>query len=191
MSTTYVVTTEPATEPVTLDDLKTALRILSCDFDSQLTLILKQARKQVEEDARRKLITQTVKLYMDEFPDDDEIEIRLAPIQSITSVKYYDQNATLQTLATTVYWENLIETPPEIELRQSQIWPVVQLERPNAVIIEFVAGYGSTAASVPAAARLAIMEYAKSIWSGCEVKTDTYNRLVSSIAWTGYHEVEC
>lgn len=190
MSTTYVVTTEPATEPVTLDDLKTALRILSCDFDSQLTLILKQARKQVEEDARRKLITQTVKLYMDEFPNDDEIEIRLAPIQSITSVKYYDQNATLQTLATTVYWENLIETPPELELRQSQQWPEVQLERPNAVIVEFVAGYGSTAASVPAAARLAIMEYAKSIWSGCEGKTDTYNRLVSSIAWTAYHEVE-
>jgi len=188
MSRTYVVTTEPTAEPLTLDELKTRLRILSCDFDTELSQILTASRKIVEEDARRKFVTQTVKLYMDEFPDDDEIGIHYAPVSSITSVQYYDQNGTLTTFSSDDYWTNLIESPPEICLKQSKQWPVTELERPNAVIVTFVAGYGA-ASAVPAAAKLAIVEYARSIWNNCEGRTEQYNRLMSSLQWTGYHEV--
>jgi len=52
-----------------------------------------------------------------------------------------------------------------------------------------VAGYGATAASVPAAAKLAIVEYAKILWSGCEGSEATYKRLISSLQWTAYHRV--
>ncbi len=188
MSRTYVVTTEPAAEPLTLDELKTRLRILSCDFDTELSQILTTSRRIVEEDARRKFVTQTVKLYLDEFPVDNEIEINYAPVSSITSVEYYDQNGTLTTFASSNYWANLIESPPEVQLRQSKTWPTTELERPNSVIITFVAGYGA-ASAVPAAAKLAIVEYARSIWNNCEGRTAQYNRLMSSLQWTAYHEV--
>ena len=183
MSTTYQVTTEPTAEPITLDELKNRLRILTCDFDTELTQILTAARKAVELDAKRALVTQTIKLWMDEFPDEDEIELRIVPVQSVTSVKYYDQDGNFQTFSTDNYWTNLIETPAEISLKQSKIWPVTQLERPNAVVVEFVAGYGA-ASAVPPAAKLAIVEYARSVWNNCEGRTEQYKRLVSMIEWT-------
>lgn len=183
MSTTYQVTTEPSGEPITLDELKNRLRILTCDFDLELTQILTAARKAVELDTKRALMTQTIKLWMDEFPIEDEIKIRIAPVQSITSVKYYDLDGVFQTFSTDNYWTDLISTPCEIELRQSKLWPETQLEKPNAVVVEFVAGYGA-ASAVPVAAKLAIVEYARSIWNNCEGRTEQYKRLVSMIEWT-------
>lgn len=185
MSTTYKVTVEPTTEPITLDQFKEALRIGTCDFDSELTELLKQCRREVEYVSKRKLITQTVVLYMDEFPCEDEIEIRLAPVQSVTSVTYYDTAAVQQTLSTSTYWTNLVETPPEIELRYGNVWPVTQLERPNAVEVTFVAGYGA-ASAVPVEAKLAIKELGKWYRGGCEGSRATADRLISQLSWTGY-----
>jgi len=185
MSTTYKVTTDPTTEPITLDQFKDALRVTGCDFDEQLTELLKVCRKQVEHDSYRKLITQTVTLYMDDFPGEDEIEIRLAPVSAVNFVKYYDQAETLQTLPATDYWTNLIETPPEIELKLGYSWPVVQLERPNAVQVEMVCGYGA-ASAVPVEAKLAIKELGKMNWKDCTGSRAVYDRLMNQLAWTGY-----
>lgn len=185
MSTTYKVTTEPTTEPVTFGQFKDALRVTGCDFDEQLSELLKVCRRQVEHDSYRKLITQTVTMYMDDFPDDDEIEIRLAPVSAINFVKYYDESETLQTLPTSDYWTNLIETPPEIELRLGSTWPMVQLERPNAVMVEMVCGYGA-AAAVPVEAKLAIKELGKLNWKDCSGSRAAYDRLMNQLAWTGY-----
>lgn len=185
MSTTYLVTVEPTTEPITLDQFKNALRVTGCDFDEQLTELLKVCRKQVEYESCRKLITQTVVMYMDEFPCDDEIEIRLAPVQSITHVKYYDESETQQTLPSSDYWANLIETPPEIELKLGSTFPPTQLERPNAVEITMVCGYG-TAAAVPVEAKLAIKELGKMSWKDCTGSRAVYDRLIGQLKWTGY-----
>ena len=185
MSTTYKVTVEPTTEPITLDQFKDALRVTGCDFDEQLTELLKVCRKQVELDSMRKLITQTVVMYMDEFPNDEEIEIRLAPIQSISHVKYYDDNGTQQTFDSANYWTNLIETPPELCLKSGLWWPLTQLERPNAVEVTMVCGYGA-AAAVPVEAKLAIKEYGKMTWKDCTGSRAVYDRMISALAWTGY-----
>ena len=85
---TYTVTSEPAIEPVTRKELKTRLRITVCEFDDELDDMITAARKQVEYDTHRKLIQQTVALYKDGFPPGDTIEIRQAPVSSVTSVQY-------------------------------------------------------------------------------------------------------
>lgn len=185
MSITYKVTTEPTSEPITLDQFKDALRVTVCDFDEQLTELLKVCRKQVEHDSNRKLITQTVTMYLDEFPECSEIEIRLAPVSAITFIKYYDTAGTLTTFPSTDYWTNLIETPPEIELKLGSWFPIVELDRPNAVQIEMVCGYGA-ASAVPVEAKLAIKELGKMNWMGCSGSSATYDRLLNQIAWTGY-----
>lgn len=184
MSVTYKVTTEPTSEPITLDQFKSALRIGTCDFDADLTELLKVCRRQVEYESRRKLITQTVTMYMEEF-DEEEIEIALAPVSAINSVKYYAENGTLTTLSSDYYWTNLIETPPEICLKNGYAWPLTQLDRPNAVEIEFVCGYGA-APAVPVEAKLAIKELGKMQWKDCSGSRAVYDRLLSQIAWTGY-----
>lgn len=184
MSATYKVTTQPTSEPITLDQFKDALRVTGCDFDEQLTELLKVCRQQVEHDSYRKLITQTVTMYLDEFPC-SEIEIRLAPVSTINFVKYYDSGGTLQTFPDSDYWTNLIETPPEIALKLGTYFPVTELDRPNAVQVEMVCGYGA-ASAVPVEAKLAIKELGKLNWRDCDGSRAAYDRLMNQLAWTGY-----
>lgn len=187
---TFKTTVEPTSEPITLENLKDRLRIGStCEFDVELGLILTQARKQVEADTYRRLINQTVVGYMDSFRWLREIEIRLAPVSSITSIVYTDQAGASQTFASTRYATDLNSTPPRIVLDTNEQWEHTEENTPNSVAITFVAGYGATAASVPAAAKLAIVEYARILWGGCEGSEKNYERLVSSLKWTAYHKV--
>ena len=180
----------PAIEPITLENLKYRLRIGStCDFDAELLLILTTARMQVEADTYRRLITQTVVGYLDEFRWVREIEIRLAPIISITSINYVDLNGTTTTFASSRYSTDVLSTPPRVVLNTNEQVEHTEQNTPNAVAITFVAGYGSTATSVPAAARLAIVEYAKILLGGCGGSSDNYQRLISGLQWTGYHKV--
>jgi uncharacterized phiE125 gp8 family phage protein len=188
-SPTFQATSGPTAEPITLDELKLRLRVTSCDFDSELLDMLKAARQQVEADTYRRLITQTVVMYQEDFTSLlGPVEIRLAPVQSITHVKYYDRDDLLQTFAASDYYANLTSTPPEIRLREAKQWPNTSLYRPNKVEVTMVAGYGG-AASVPHAAKLAIVEYCRAQWGGCEHNTTAYHRLISSLQWTSYHKV--
>ena len=66
-SPTFKTTSGPAAEPITLDELKLRLRVTSCDFDNELLDMLKAARQQVEADTYRRLITQTVVMYQEDF----------------------------------------------------------------------------------------------------------------------------
>lgn len=187
---TFKTTVEPAVEPITLENLKDRLRIGStCEFDAELSLVLTQARKQVEQDTYRRLITQTVVGYLDAFRFVREIELRLAPVSSVTSIVYTDQNSASQTFASSRYATDLNSTPPRIVLKTNEEFEYTEESTPNAVAITFVAGYGATAASVPAAAKLAIVEYAKILWGGCEGSEMNYKRLISSLQWTAFHKV--
>lgn len=188
-SPTFAVTSGPASEPITLDELKTRLRISGCDFDNELLDLLKAGREQVEADTYRKLITQTVVMHVEDFASlTGPIEIRLAPIQSITHVQYYDQDDVLQTYDSAKYYTNLTSTPPELVLKRAQQWPNTEEYRPNKVQITMVAGYGA-ATAVPRAAKLAIVEYCRTHWENCENDMATYQRLISSLQWTAFHKV--
>lgn len=184
---TFQTTVQPTSEPITLDELKTRLRVSGCDFDNELSDLLIAGRQQVEYDTYRRLITQTVVMYQEDFITlMGPLEIRLAPVQSIAHVKYWDRDDVLQTYPATDYYTDLTGTPPEIRLKQSKQWPNTSLYRPNKVEVQMVVGYGA-ASAVPRAAKLAIVEYCRAVWDGCEHNTDTYRRLTASLQWTAYH----
>ena len=186
---TFKTTSEPTTEPITLEQLKDRLRIGStCDFDAELGLILTQARKQVEADTYRRLITQTVVGYMDAFRWVREIEIRLAPVSAVTGISYTSQDSVVTTFAASRYSTDFSATPPRIILKTNEQWEYTEENTPNAVAITMTSGYGA-ASAVPAAAKLAVVEYAKILWGGCDASEANYKRLVSSLQWTGYHKV--
>jgi hypothetical protein len=62
---------------------------------------------------------------------------------------------------------------------------MVQIERPNAVQVEMVCGYGA-ALAVPVEAKLAIKELGKMNWKDCTGSRAVYDRLMNQLAWTGY-----
>ena len=188
---TYVVTTEPAVEPLALSELKDVLRITTSDFDTELTRLLTASRRQVEHDSLRRLVTQTVKLYLDRFPVEKEIEIRQAPVQSVTSVTYVDTAGDTQTLSASNYHVDTIREPARVALKTNTNWPKTESNTPNAVVVEFVGGYGDAGADVPAEARLAVQQWAMNEWSDCaDTSTgDAYRRLIAALRWTEYHKI--
>ena len=191
MHATYRVTTEPTMEPITLAELKEALRELSDDRDREITRMLKVARRAVEHDTARRLCTQTVKLYLDRFPDSQIIEIRELPVISITSLKYLDTDAAEQTVASSEYHEDLDSTPARIQLKTGNTWPTEDDDTPNVVYLEYQAGYGD-ASAVPVEAKQAVIRWAQLSWSNCgeQIAGDNlYNNLINQLRWTGYHLV--
>lgn len=188
---TYEVTTEPTLEPVTLQTFKDSLRETTCDFDEELTRLLTTARRQVENDTHRKLFTQTVKMYLDRFPTGDSLEIRLAPVSAVASVTYVDEDRATQTFAASNYDTDFVTTPPRIVLTEaSDGWPDTEPGYPRAVTVEMTAGY-ATRALIPAEATLAVLEWAKAAWAGCDdpAAGGVYRNLISSLRWTEYHIV--
>ena len=80
----------PATEPWTVADAKSFLRVEHDDDDALIAALIASARGQVEALTRRGLITQTWRLVLDRWPPDGRIAPRLAPLRAVTAARVYD-----------------------------------------------------------------------------------------------------
>lgn len=152
--------TGPAVEPVTWNDVLLHSRLPS---DREKSLVegtyIPAARQYAEGYTRRALITQTWALRRRGFPSGD-LFIPKPPLQSVSSVQYYDALNASQTLAADQYEVTTPagDAPPAGEFCAAYgvTWPVVY-DRKEAVSITFVAGYGDDGEDVPAAIRRAIL----------------------------------
>ena len=150
---TTKIITEPATEPVTLAQVKLHTRISHADDDSWLNMAIVVARQYVEKTCELSLITQTRRTTFDGFRK-PWLTLAYGPTISITSIQYYDQANALQTLAT--YQAALESNPCLIVPAAGQPWPQTMPNRIDAVKVTYVAGYGD-AEDVPAALKQAIL----------------------------------
>lgn len=148
------VVTGPTAEPITLAEAKRQLFLAESDTsqDAELVSRIQAAREQWEHDTDTYLLTQTLSVTLERFGE-REIELTGRPIQSITHIKYYDENDTLQTFSSAKYSFNAQEQ--EIELKWQEQWPVTAI-RWDAVTVTYVAGNTSIAA-VPAIAKQAML----------------------------------
>lgn len=157
------IVTHPTVEPVMLSELRKQLEIASTDtaHDTHLTRLIVAARRVVERETRRALITQTWKMTGPGFPA-GEINIWLPrpPLQTVSWVKYYDTAGVLQTWTAAEYSVITTSAPGRVDLLPDYSWPTVQESRDDAVQIQYVAGYGDGAASVPEEFRQAIQALA-------------------------------
>jgi len=151
MSTTIV--TPPASEPVTLAEVKSQRNIIDVYSDSELTRLISATRQYVEGYTGRALITQTVDLFLDEF--EQKIEIPRPKLQSITTVKYTDTAGTQQTLDASEYTVVTNSTVGYVMPSYNNDWPDIRVV-PEAVEIRFIAGYGDASTDVPEDLRQAI-----------------------------------
>ena len=92
-------TTAPTSEPLTLTQVKNHLRIDDTNSDDELTLLLAAARAHVETRTNRQLMRATYTMTFDRWPSGNEIALRMPPLESVTSVTYYDENEASQTFA--------------------------------------------------------------------------------------------
>lgn len=110
--------------------------------DSLLSILITAAREWCENYTGRALATQTLEAYADSFGAKDEIKMPMAPLQSVTSVKYKDYAGTETTLtADTDYIADTTQEPGRIVLPYCVSWPSFTAYPVNPVKIRFVAGY--------------------------------------------------
>ena len=149
--------TAPAVEPISTATAKTHLRVDGSTDDTLIDNLVIAARQTVESFTGRKLIDQTWQALYDDFPRlDRPIELPVAPIDSLTHVKYNDENGDQQTLATSVYISNMDVTPAVIWLDDGEVWPDTY-KRGLDVEVQFKAGYGEAGSDVPEALLQALL----------------------------------
>jgi len=144
---TYSIVTEPAIEPITLDEAKLHCRIDAGDENSIVTALIKIARQYVERITNRALITQTWELRLDDWPS--EIWLTRPPVQSITSIKYLDTDGVEQTWSDALYQTDLYAEPARISPIYGESYPDLETGAYNRVIVRFVNGYGDAASQIP------------------------------------------
>ena len=150
------IVTAAAAVPVTLTEAKAHLRVDYTTDDTLITTLINVATEYAEKRLGRALISQTWALYMDEFPAEDTIEIPFSPLQSITHIKYYDTSNVLQTWSSSNYDVDIISEPARVKQSSTGDGYPSTYDRPNAVIITFLTGYGTASTNVPETIRAAI-----------------------------------
>lgn len=141
-----VVTTGPSVEPVTLAEAKLHCRVDVSDDDALITRLISAARSRAEQITQRSIAEQSLTLYLDEFPT-DAIELLKGPVNTITSVKYYDDAGVLTTITSTNYALDATQATAWVLPAYGYSWPSTQ-DVGNAVRVEYTAGWAP--ASVPA-----------------------------------------
>jgi len=154
----YALVTGPAQEPITLDEARRQAKIVGEESDTILRSYIVSAREEAEAKMRRALFTQTWRYDVHEF--DEVMPLPMAaPLQSVTHVKYYDANGTLQTLSASYYEVDTLATPGRIVRAPDVSWPALQADRRTGrVQITYVAGW-ATVASIPEKIKQGIRMY--------------------------------
>jgi len=188
--------TPPATEPLTVDEAKSYLKVTDTAEDAWVAGAIQAVRERCEAFCRRALITQTWVWWLDAFPracvsdflsgvyelpvthfdaPGRELNIPRPPLQSVTHLKTYGADDSAAVFDSAKYLVDTASEPGRIVLRQNQAWPT-GLRTARGIEVEYVAGYGQ-AADVPQALRQGMLLwvrllYADKTWlfeSGSEV----------------------
>lgn len=170
----------PAVEPLTKDEVKEHLRIDEDETaeDSVIDSFIKTARRFVERIYGLRLIDQTVKMYLDDFPRCSTIKLPLGQLQSVSSITYQDTDNTTQTVSSSDYQVDTKSNPARIALEPESTWPTVRAGELNAVTITMVCGYGSSGSSVPQDIRCALLLIVGHLY---EHREDTQSLTVENI----------
>lgn len=188
------VVTAATEEPLSVGEAKHHLRQDAAIDDDLIEGLISSARALAETYTRRVFVTQTLKYSRDLFPDGSYFNLPVPPVSSVTAFQYYDSDGTLQSMDSTAYISDTDSEPARICLARNHTWPVTESNRPNAVQVTFVAGYGG-AVNVPKGIKSAMLLMIGSMY---EYRSDTITgtivaevplgakRLLDPFCWGSY-----
>lgn len=140
-----VLTSPPAAEPVSLQQAKSQLRVSHSDDDLYISGLISVSRDLVEKITHRQILPASYTLTLEKFPDGkNRIELPRAPLLSVQRVDYVNTDGDSTTLATSVYAVDTTTEPGCIYLNANQTWPATEAWNPQAVEIQFQAGYSKS-----------------------------------------------
>jgi uncharacterized phiE125 gp8 family phage protein len=160
---------QPAAEPVTLSEVKTYLRVDGTEEDSTIAGLISASREYIERSTRRTMIYTAYRLTLDKFPGWEDLELPRSPAQELAAntlvgiayatprIRYWDMDGNQITMVEGDTYELLLsDNPPRIVLPPTELWPITMAYQRGAVEVDFIAGYGEAAGSVPPMLRQAV-----------------------------------
>lgn len=145
-----VSTSQPSVEPLSLDDAKLHARIDISYDDDLTTQYIVAARRYVENYCKLSLITQNWSVFYDHrdvqwYDTRSIIRLPMQPVQSITAITTYNDIDSSTVFDSSNY---RLSGDNRICLNANCYWPD-NVRMNDSVKIDFVAGYGNVATSVP------------------------------------------
>lgn len=145
------VVTAATVYPVSVAEIKDYLRVTDTYDDALLSDAIKQATAELEIATRRSFLNATFADVYDDWPIGYTYSAvtHRAPLSSVTSIVYSDDNGDSQTWDAANYVVDTTSEPGRIALAENVTLPTLESDADNVVTITYVAGYGATAADVP------------------------------------------
>ena len=151
--TGHTITAESAELPVSLEAVRMQLRMDDLRHDDEyLIMQIKAQCALIEKQYQCALLTKTVVEHHSRFPQYSTETLFISgigPVNSVTSIAYYDSSNTLQTWASSEYVFTASSGGANISLKPDYYWPTDLANRPDAVVVTYSAGYGSGPSSLP------------------------------------------
>lgn len=141
--------TAPAVEPVSLADAKIYCRVDRDIEDSLIESFISSARRKVELHLGRSLINQTWRLNLDKWPSSGRVLLPKSPLQSISSISYYDPDGLQTVWPASNYTTGSVRRVGAIWKVPSADFPSLESGREQPISIEYVAGYGAAGSDIP------------------------------------------
>lgn len=137
------ITAESASEPVELSEVKCHIRVVEDEENTYLTGLITAARVHLENYLARSLITKTVELELDDWPDKNIIYLPYSPVTSVESVTYTDEDGDTTTLDAGVdedYVTDLNSLPARIYPAPGEVWPTDSLTPLAGIKVNYTTG---------------------------------------------------
>jgi uncharacterized phiE125 gp8 family phage protein len=150
-----VMTTPPALEPVTVAEAKAHLRVDGDAEDILIGSLVLTSRLHIEAALGLALITQSWTLALDRWPRGNHIDLPMTPLQSVDDVRVVNGAGIAMIIPAESYLVDLASRPGRL-VWNNTIPPIPGLPA-NGIEIDFTAGFGATADSVPAPLKHAIL----------------------------------
>lgn len=143
------IITNPTLEPLTVAEVKSWLGVKpeQNTLDDIIKSRIVRARQYAETYMQRALLKQTIEVRYDNFGM-FPVKLPYPNLITVNTVKYIDEAGVLQTLNATNYYVDDYSPMAKISLSTTGTWPNTKAE-PNAVRVQYDAGYGTVATSIP------------------------------------------
>jgi len=177
--------TAPTIQPVSLADTKDHLRISSSNNTQDLYIesLITSAIDQAEGMTGRALMTQTWAVIFDSWSEMTARILPLGQIQSVSSVKYNDEDGAEQTVSTDDYLVGGIGTDEgRIIIYSDSDFVFPDLYEKDPITATFVCGY--TASTVPETVKTAVNLLVESVFHDVDVDRAVDAHLNPHRIWT-------
>jgi uncharacterized phiE125 gp8 family phage protein len=184
-------TTPPSRDALTLEEAKKHLELgeSTDEHNAHLAALIAAATEQWEHDSGEALVSQSLTGYWPAFPCDPWLTLPVGPVTAVTSISYYDDANVLQVWDPSNY---SLSAGSLVTLAYNVSWPSTY-GRPDAVVIEWVAGYGADNTAVPKIVKQALLLQVGKWFADREMlasnliyNDDAYERLVRRNMRRGY-----